>query len=247
MPDINNLNAKIGQQNIDSNVYNYYGEKKIKKFLGALPFFSETFLGREDDLKAAHQKLFEGKNLLLLVNGEGGIGKTTLAAQYYNKYQNDYQHLAWVFAGNSLSDALLTLAIPLGISFPDTMPAVERMQEFLNAMRYLSSPCLLVIDNANDIRDLEGHYQALRRCANFHVLLTTRITEFEQAAIHRIEPLEKRSAFELFKKHYPRHQEAEDGLLEKIFVAVGYNTLVIELLAKNLRNFNRLKTHYSLA
>jgi tetratricopeptide (TPR) repeat protein len=246
MRDVNNLNAKINQQNIDSIVYNNYGDKKIIKFLGVQPFFSDTFLGREVDLKAIHEILHESNNLLVLVNGEGGIGKTTLAAQYYLTYQDQYQHLGWIFAGKSLSDALLTLAIPLGINFTDTMPPEQRIVELLDQLRNLNKPSLLVIDNANDLKDLQNHYQALRRCANFHLLLTTRITEFEQVATFKIKPLEKETAFELFKKHYPKHQQIEDDLLGNILEAVGYNTLVIELLAKNLRNLNPIKINYSL-
>ncbi|TDH18259.1 hypothetical protein EXU57_24075 [Segetibacter sp. 3557_3] len=154
--------------------------------------------------------------------------------------------MAWVFTGNSLSETLLTLAIPLEVSFEETMPANERLVVLLDALRNLKKPCLLVIDNANEVTELEDHYLALRSCANFHVLLTTRITEFEHTATHRIEPLEKISAFELFKKHYPGHKAVEDVLLNEILIAVGYNTLVIELLAKNLHNLNRLKIHYSI-
>src|SRR3954463_331603 len=115
MTDVNNQQAKIGIQNINSNVNIIYGDKKIKKFLSA-PFFTEIFLGREDDLIAVHNKLFNEQNLLLLVNGEGGIGKTTLASRYYLTYQDEYQHLAWVFAETSLLDALLTLAIQLELN-----------------------------------------------------------------------------------------------------------------------------------
>jgi len=36
--------------------------------------------------------------LLLLVNGEGGIGKTTFASRYYHQYADEYAHVGWVFA-----------------------------------------------------------------------------------------------------------------------------------------------------
>src|SRR5258706_16408815 len=114
MAEINNQNAVIGQQNINSTVYNYYLKKEIKRFLGS-PFFPEIFIGREDELNNIHQQLNAGENLLLLVNGEGGIGKTTLASQYYLKYQDYYQHLAWVFTEHSLAEAMLTLALALEI------------------------------------------------------------------------------------------------------------------------------------
>ena len=229
-----------------TNIYHNYGAEKIPKYLGT-PFIPDVFIGRETDLEEIHQKLFKGDNLLLLVNGEGGIGKTTLAAKYYQTYQDDYIHLAWVFAEKSLLEALLTLAIPLNIKFGDREPNASRFNRVLDKMRQLTKPCLLVIDNANQLADLENHYIALKSCPNFHLLLTTRITEFEQAETHRIEPLTDEKAKELFKKHYKKHQDNEDEILLAIFEAIGKNTLVIELLAKNLNLFNRIKKKYSLA
>ncbi|WP_170110589.1 NB-ARC domain-containing protein, partial [Flavilitoribacter nigricans] len=234
----------ISEANLDTITYQ---QRKIKKVLGPPPFIPEIFLGRDNDLEAIRQKLSAGDNLLLLVNGEGGIGKTTAAAAYYRRYQDLYQHVAWVFGGLDLQEALLTLAPPLQINFSEAMPNEQRLHILLEAMSNLDEPCLLVIDNANEIEELKKNYLALRSCPNFHVLVTTRITEFEQAASHRISHLKKKTAVTLFKKHYPEHDPAENQLLEAILAAVGYNTLVIELLARNLRNFNRLRTRYHLS
>ena len=225
-----------------------YGAKTINKYLGTIPFVPQVFQGREDDLTAIHDKLFNGNNLLLLVNGEGGIGKTTLASKYYQAYHQEYNHLAWVFAEKSLPDAILTLAYPLQVTFPDRMPEKERLQTLLCEMAELEKPCLLVIDNANSLDDLESHYHALKACSNFHLLLTTRITEFEHAETHAIKPLDEKNAITLFTRLYPNHNSKEDNLLQNILEAVGYNTLVIELLAKNLGNFNnKLRQRYTLS
>nr|WKN39715.1 NB-ARC domain-containing protein [Tunicatimonas sp. TK19036] len=217
----------------------------VNKYLGKPPYFTEVFLGREYDLTAIHQKLFEGNNLLLLVNGEGGIGKTTLAARYYYTYQKEYAHLAWVFAERSLAEALLTLAIPLSVSFETQQTSEGQLDALLDRMRQLPKPSLLIVDNANRLADLEKHYSKLRSFPNFHVLLTTRITEFEQATLHKVTPLSDDEAKALFTRHYSEHKE-EDCLLQQLLEAIGKNTLVIELLAKNLRNHNRLKPQYSL-
>jgi tetratricopeptide (TPR) repeat protein len=245
MPDIDNKDATIAQQNINSNVYNQYGEKKIKKFLGS-PFFSETFLGREDDLKNLH-KLFTEEKHVILLNGDGGVGKTALAAQYYAAYQDYYNHLGWVFMENNLADALLTLALPLEIHFSETLAAAERLQVLLGELRNLKKPCLLVIDNANNQEELEKNYQSLYSCANFYLLLTTRITEFQQTCTFTIEGLPEDKALELFKKHYPKHQASEDEIFKQVRFAVGGNTLVLELLGKTLQLQNRFADRYSLS
>ncbi len=219
---------------------------KIPIHLGTSVHTPDIFMGRDVDMEAVHRKLFSGENVLLLVNGVGGIGKTTLAAQYYHTYTKQYAHLAWVFADKSLLDALLTLAPKLHLTFPQEMSNEQRLELLLQALRELDKPSLLVIDNANKLSDLEQNYTKLRSCPNFHILLTTRITEFEQADIYRIHALAEADAMALFKRLYPMHKTTEDELLKGILKAVEYNTLVLTLLAKNLYRFNRLKINYSL-
>ncbi len=236
----------IVQDTTNSTIHIHPGPKTLPKILGNSPFFPEVFLGRSEDLKAVHQKLFEQANLLLLVNGQGGIGKTTLAAEYFRTYMSTYHHLAWVFAERSLRDALLTLRIPLGLKMDPQLTADEQLKVLLARLAQLEAPCLLVIDNANTLADLQAHYMALRSCPNLRILLTTRITEFAQAQKHAITPLPDDDAKALFVKYYQKHKPQNDPLLFQLFEAIGKNTLVIELLAKSLTVLNRFETAYSL-
>ncbi len=166
----------------------------IPKFLTSNVHQPDVFIGREADLNAIHKHLWSApqENLLLLVNGKGGIGKTTLAAKYYHHYADQYAHCAWVFAEKSLSDALLTLALPLKVSFAPQMSNDERLLILLHKLQNLPAPVLLVIDNANDLKDLQKHYQILRTCTNCHLLLTTRVTRLQQAATYRIGALSEK-------------------------------------------------------
>jgi len=221
--------------------------KKPPKYLTNKPFPPEVFLGREDDLNEVHEKLFTGENLLLLVNGSGGTGKTTFVSKYFYTYHEEYTHLAWVFAEKSLLEALLILATPLKLEFDEKMPNEKRLQVLLNAMGELEEPSLLVVDNANELEDLKKYHLALKSNPNFHVLLTTRVTELGQVDIYPLGTLDEVKSKELFTTHYKAHKVEEDDLLEQLLEAIGYNTLVIELLAKNMNNFNnRLKKRYPL-
>jgi MoxR-like ATPase len=91
----NNRDINQGDKSIyvEGNVSVSDGDKKIRKNLTKPPFISEVIIGREEDIEAVHNNLFQSNQLLLLVNGEGGIGKTTFAAHYYHRYQQQYQHL----------------------------------------------------------------------------------------------------------------------------------------------------------
>lgn len=238
-------NVNIGDR---TETHHHYGERRIPRALTPPPFLPEVFLGREDDLQHIHDKLFApGGHLLLLVNGEGGVGKTSVASKYFHQYQHEYAHVAWVLSEKSIAGALLLLALPMGVQFEDQMDTDQRLEVLLTAMANLQKPCLLVLDNANELPDLEAHYLRLRKCANFHLLLTTRIREFEKAETYPIEGLPEKEALEMFQQHYQALSPEEHILFLQIREAVGGNTLVLELLAKNLKQINRLQKKYTLA
>ncbi|NUO03390.1 MAG: ATP-binding protein, partial [Saprospiraceae bacterium] len=242
-------NAVIGDGNtIQQTFITYAGERKIPRLLSTPPFIPPVFIGRDDELREVHDRLFGGQNLLLLVNGQGGIGKTSFAAKYWELFQDKYSHLAFVYVGGGIAEALLSTVAPaLALDFPDTMPTFQRFEQLIFFVANLQKPCLLVLDNANDAGDLEKIYPLLGRCTNFHLLLTSRLAEFEETASYEIGALKAQFPLDLFKKYYPRHLEAENELFWGIFRAVGGNTLVLEILAKNLREINQAETFYPLS
>ncbi|HRJ15762.1 MAG TPA: NB-ARC domain-containing protein, partial [Saprospiraceae bacterium] len=234
-------------QHIDK--YIVQGESSIPRHLTARPFLSEVFVGRTENIQHIHERLFsQGGHLLLLVNGEGGIGKTSLAARYYHDYCDEYQHVAWVLSEQSIALAVLSLAPPLGVTFEPEMPTEARFQLLLTVLANLPKPCLLVVDNANELEDLETYYPQLQRCTNFHVLFTTRVNEYAAAAFYKIPPLPEETALMAFREHYKAFETAEEPVFRELYEAVGGNTLVLELFAKNLNHFNtRMKKRYLLA
>jgi hypothetical protein len=56
-------------------------------------------IGREKELEELHQLLFDNKHVVV-VNGMGGIGKTTLVQAYMSLYYDDYQHIVWISQSN---------------------------------------------------------------------------------------------------------------------------------------------------
>lgn len=227
--------------------HHHYDEPRIPRVLTPMPYLPEVFLGREDDLQRIHD-IFASGDFLLLVNGEGGVGKTSVASKYFHQYQDEYTHVAWVLSEKSIAGALLLLALPLGVQFEDRMDTNARLDVLLRKMANLNKPCLLVVDNANELDDLEAYYPRLRQCTNFHLLLTTRIREFGHADTYPIEGLPEKEALEMFQRHYQVLSPDERALFMQIRKAVGSNTLVLELFAKNLARVNRLnKKRYTLA
>jgi hypothetical protein len=242
----NNLNI---QGNVGStiNITQQTIEKQpIPRFLTKSPFMTKIFLGREDDLQNVHKQLFSGTNFLMLVNGKGGIGKTTFAAKYWQCYEEEYKHLAFLFVENGIAEGLLSLALPLGIQF-NKETTTEQLEILLTTISNLKKPCLVVLDNANDLEDLNNNIIALKQHTNLHILMTSRLTECEEAETYPLDKLSEEKALELFKEHYSLIQENEHDLFLQIYEAVEGNTLLLELLAKNLNNFNnKLKKRYTL-
>ena len=182
----------------------------------------------------------------MLLNGEGGIGKTTLAATYFHTYQEEYHHLCWLFTGESLQSALLSMAPYLGLAFDPKMSQEGRVEILFEAIRNLSVPCLLIIDNANEVGELDAHYQVLSKLPNFHILITSRLNKLRSLPIYQVKTLSEEKARSLFLEYYPFLGAGEGEMLTAIFKAINYNTLVIELLAKNLSKLNELEDTYTL-
>ncbi|ASF45270.1 tetratricopeptide repeat protein [Methylovulum psychrotolerans] len=224
----------------------YHNSPPIPRHLTTTPFIPDVFEGREEDLTAIRAKLEVSKQPLLLVNGQGGIGKTSLAAKYWQIYQSHYAHTAWLYAPSRLDDALLMLALPLQVGFPDAMPTAQRLEVLQAAVANLTAPCLLIIDNANNAEELGRHWGFLHACTNCHILLTSRLS-FNGADRYPIKALPEAVALRVFNSHYPQHSSEDDGLFASIYQAVGGNTLVLELLAKNLAAVNTNKVFYPLS
>ncbi|MEL7425809.1 MAG: tetratricopeptide repeat protein, partial [Bacteroidota bacterium] len=213
------------------------------------PFSPPVFIGRDKELEDLHQRLFDtkGDQFLLMVNGQGGMGKTSLASRYYHQHQREYQHVAWVLSNKNIRAALLQLAPGLGLDFAGSqLPPEEQLKVVMQQLTRLPSPSLLVIDNANEVEDLREHFLALQRCSNLHLILTSRITSFSGANFFPVQGLAQQAAQDLFKRYYPAHRPEENDLLSDMIEAVGHNTLIIELLAKNLNQINCFQEQYTL-
>ncbi|MCB0545323.1 MAG: hypothetical protein KDC70_17475, partial [Saprospiraceae bacterium] len=230
--------VKIGDHN---EVHHHYGDVRIpEKLTTAGAVVPKDFIGRGRELGEIRERLGAGNGALALVNAEGGMGKTTLAAAYWEGFASKYKHLAWLFCEKGILPAMREqLAGPLGLR--EDMNAVaddpEKQIELIRTrMANLPKDCLLVLDNANEpdhIRDFERHCTGL----GWHVLITSRCSrvlrdEGNEYPITSLPPVEARA---LFKKNYTEEGADFENLLGSFLEAVGYNTLCIEIFSKNLR------------
>ena len=229
-----------GADNVDSPIYiakNVSGtiiektESSLPKELSVVHKRNPNdIVGRDTDLQELHDLLFDEKQVVL-VNGLGGIGKTTLAETYIAKYYDDYHHFVWITQNSdNIGDAFVQnrdLWTHLNIDV-DGLQAQAIFEAILRALRSIEDrPSLLVIDNA--LPSIEQHLSRLPNQPNWHLLVTSRQT-IEGLHTKALGFLKPEDALALFQKHCTLIKD--EASIKKLLKTVDYNTLVIEILAK---------------
>ncbi|NOT51467.1 MAG: tetratricopeptide repeat protein [Chitinophagaceae bacterium] len=215
------------------------GTSGFPHLLTNIPKHDDEFIGREEDLKNLEKEL-EASSKIVLMNGLGGIGKTTLAKKFVQDNLNNYDHVAWIEVKTqdtgheqnmSITEAFAyneVLTKSLNLEFTNESNDV-RFQLIIQALSNLPGKNLLVIDNARD--DLNNIKDILPRPPQWNILITSR-NNFSGFKIIEIETLPKGKAKELFKAYYKNPADEKD--VEDLLTEIGYHTLTIELLAKTL-------------
>ena len=219
----------------DNNTRNYYYlEQGIipKELTAQTPKLrQDQIIGRTEELNDLHNRLFNNKQVLL-VNGMGGIGKTTLAQVYLSKYYEEYHHIAWVsqhsedIVSNFINTPGLLEVFKIQIDKKNPQQIFEEL--IINLKKIQVGPCLMIVDNATD--HLAQYYDYLPGQPNWHILVTSRekIPFFD---LKELDFLNEKTAIDLFNLHYTRENLNEE-FLKKLVKRLDFHTLTIEILAK---------------
>lgn len=133
------------------------------------------FVGRESELLSVHEKfhhkpsasLTQGR--VLALSGLGGVGKTTFARHYVEKFWRCYTQIIWVNCElgvlNQLADAHATLDLE-GQNKVAELKAIEMLHELNKHV-----PRLLILDNAEDEASIADWIPTTGAC---HTLITSR-------------------------------------------------------------------------
>ena len=231
--------------------------------LTAIPKHDGKVFGRDAQVKKIRER-FQKKQPVLLVNGIGGIGKSTVAMHYCAEFGDAYTHIAWLQladaqyanpqkdkqARRSLLKAFgdVTLLQNLELPLDHGLDEEKLFQVVLAKLGNLKPQVLLVLDNANDASEIQQYKHALL-ATNADVLFTSR-TQPELWHEHdclRIDQLPIDEAWELFRTFYtrPADETAVKAFLE---TKLHCHTLLMQLVAKvaQARNlpFAKLEAKY---
>lgn len=197
-------------------------------------FPKDKFIGRKDILKDIQNQFIRDKKSIVLLNGIGGIGKTTLAQVYVEQYQAYYNNILWTSVHSDLLQDLIN-AIQL------TKFKIENLKEYdenkrtqivLNKLNEISGNNLLILDNSNNPEEIIEYQHKLASLKNWKILLTSR-ANLEDINSLNVNNLSQNEAKELFLKYYKLNiEKSERGNLFKLLNHIDYHTLLIELVAK---------------
>ncbi|WP_164091551.1 NB-ARC domain-containing protein, partial [Poseidonibacter lekithochrous] len=201
--------------------------KNQKKILTNF-IINDIFIGREREINEIHQRLND-KESLLLINGIGGVGKTTLAAEYGKRYLSFYNKIAFVEYSNSIEESFLNAFF--GLEEANLNRSDEKFNKLLLELSIIPKMNLLVIDNLLDSFELSKIKNKLN---NFHIIITSRKV-LNIKTVLNICNLSLNHARELFNVYYSTKEDI-DNILEYL----DYHTTFIELTAKTLNKSNLL-------
>ncbi len=205
-----------------------------KQLTKELPLLDKShMIGRDNDLQDLYDKLHNNsQKQLLVVNGIGGVGKTTLAQVYATEYYDAYQHIIWItqlsenIANDFANETVLRQRLKIS---PNIVAPNDIFSAIMDKCHQIDAkPNLLIIDNAT--QNVEKIRYQLPKKPLWHILITSR-QELNGFEMKHLDFLSHKDAFVLFKTHYTRNELGEDQI-NQLIEAVDYHTLTVEILAK---------------
>lgn len=217
----------------------YYPGYVPKDLTTIPPIDKNEVVGRDKDLESI-KELIKADRPLLLVNGLGGIGKTTLAKYYVQDAYANYDHVAWITMSEDLPSAFLSnplLLKRLGLASPSEEERKYIVDICCAKLKELPGDNLLVIDNAT--QSIEAYSAQLGSLSKWKVLLTSR-EELKRlkANPYRLDVLDWEDAMKLFREHYLL-ETVQDDDLKKVLTLIGRHTMIIKILAKTFEAAGR--------
>lgn len=196
----------------------------------------------------------------VFLHGMGGCGKTSLARMVYCHLKEQYDCCGWINYSGDIKQSMIS-CISIDYS-DDTMienDASKKWETLKKVLKNNTQSKLLVIDNVDNIDSIEQHPMQdkelikMTSWCNMTIIITSRLsglpgydTSFE------IENLgdanNSKNCIELFYHYNPKASNLRvnnEETVSKLCSLAGYNTMVIELLAKgSLYYSHKLDKYY---
>jgi len=187
----------------------------------------DSIVGRKTELENINNILNSSESLLL-INGIGGVGKSTVASYYLNSKKDKLDYYGFF---DGVDSFVSELREPLGLKqeiFQDAF------MEALSKLRELKGEKLLVIDNVKDIVENKDAIESILtlKDSGYKILLTSR-EDIEDVTSYYLDVLSLNDAKDFFNSIYKVEDEV---LLEEILEYLDYHAFFVEMTAKTLKS-----------
>jgi len=194
--------------------------------------YDSNFIGREDEVKAIDEML-ESSNSLLLINGIGGIGKSSLANHYLYTREKKFDYYGFI---DGLDSFISEFRNSLDLK---AQKEEELYREIIPKLQGLQGKKLLVIDN---VEDIESHKNLIEMLLSLHkydykVLFTSR-RKIKNVKSYPLGTLLLVDAQKLFLNCFKKEERAklDKSKVNEIIDYLGLHTLFIKLVAETIEN-----------
>lgn len=241
LTDINvlyNIQSALAEDIVISNEGRKYPDsgrvwpKRLNNFAG---ISLQDLVGREELLLSIHDN-FEKFNITL-ITGLGGIGKTSVAKAYLEKYKEEYYHLAYVDVTKSIAESILQRLASIDNSFEynSNLSVLQNLDNLIEKIKVIEN-VVLILDNCNDDIELLT-IKPILESLEWKILITTRTrpSTYKRETIEA-QSLQPKDAFVLFNKYFEFKNQDDKHLIDKILKAINYHTKLTILLAKAATN-----------
>lgn len=187
-----------------------------------LPVPNPNFTGRIEILAKIEGALRSGKRVAL--SGLPGVGKTQIAARYASSHSSDYQVVCWLRSELpvSLASDYSELASDLNLPEKDLQDQAKKIEAARRWFEH-SSGWLLVFDNVQEARDIEGY---IPRSGRGHIIITSRSPAWGGVAeVLQVNEFDRPDSVEFLLKR--THQEDRDAA-DQLSAELGDLPLALE-------------------
>lgn len=187
---------------------------------------STYFIGRESELDCIKNIIFANNHII--IEGVGGIGKSSLALQYASHYHSEYSTIVYLEYQNSFEDLILNEINIEGIS--DNITIEEKFKVFRSLC---NENTLIILDNLSNLDDEIINEKWLSLPC--HVIITTRASgkNFSEYTL-TLNGLSE--AQQLFYHYYQMPcDEEEKQIIRDLIYIINSHTMMTELLGKLCR------------